>query len=65
MDEQSTAKNNKTLFPVFSIGLANYLCKMGYEMKGVADSKYSSHYKVIYFEDSESLRRDVDKYKNK
>lgn len=66
MGEQSTAKNitkdGVRLFPVFTIKMVNYLCKKGYEIKSISDNDLDTHYKVVYFEDSKNLRKDIREF---
>lgn len=47
---------------IYTLKLANYLCKHGIDMVGVYDNAEDSRYKVFLFPDTEKTKKLIDKY---
>lgn len=55
----------KNDFVVYSIKLANFLCKKGHKVKNYAINYNNPKLYCYYFENSEKLQQDFTEFKNK
>lgn len=53
---------NKEVYTVKSLDLANYLCNHGHKMKKVIDSDKNPRFKVFLFEDSKAIQDCIATY---
>lgn len=57
-------EEKKKVFTVYTLRMANYLCRKGHDIIGITDEKKDStkYYKVLFFEDTDELRKDIYEY---
>lgn len=55
--------NEPTYYPVFSLTMANYLVRCGFDIVKVDDNEKNTKYKKFLFHDSFQLRKSMAKFK--
>lgn len=55
-------EEKKKLLTVYTLRMANYLCRKGHDIRGIIDEKKDSTKYFLLFEDTDQLRKDIIEY---
>lgn len=55
-------KNDNKYIAVYTLKLANHLVRKGYDIKSITNSDKDSYYKIILFEKSPEIEREINNY---